>query len=89
LRRNGILADGPAGADLLLSQRRRDFYLAMFHDQGHIPIKLLSPLRDSALVLGLPLLFSSVAHGCAFDIAGKAIADPTGVIETMERLTGP
>jgi 4-hydroxy-L-threonine phosphate dehydrogenase PdxA len=72
----------------LLSQRRHDFYLAMFHDQGHIPIKLLSPLRASALVLGVPMLFSSVAHGCAFDIAGKGVADPTGVVETMELLAG-
>jgi 4-hydroxy-L-threonine phosphate dehydrogenase PdxA len=88
LRRRGIVADGPVGADLLLSQRRHDLYLAMFHDQGHIPIKLISPLRASALLLGLPVLFASVAHGCAFDIAGKGVADPTGVIETIELLTG-
>src|SRR4051812_148260 len=42
LRRRGIAADGPAGGDLLLAQRKHDAYLAMFHDQGHIPIKLLS-----------------------------------------------
>jgi 4-hydroxy-L-threonine phosphate dehydrogenase PdxA len=64
------------------------YYLAMFHDQGHIPIKLLSSLRASALVLGVPMLFSSVAHGCAFDIAGKGVADPTGVIGTVELLQG-
>jgi 4-hydroxy-L-threonine phosphate dehydrogenase PdxA len=63
-------------------------YLAMFHDQGHIPIKLISPLRASALLLGLPVLFSSVAHGCAFDIAGKGVADATGVIETIALLGG-
>ena len=88
LQQAGIAADGPVGADLLLSQRRHDFYLAMFHDQGHIPIKLLSPLRASALTIGVPLLFASVAHGCAFDIAGRGIADPTGVIETVELLAG-
>lgn len=88
LRRRGIAADGPVGADLLLSQRQHDVYLAMFHDQGHIPIKLLSPLRASALILGVPVLFASVAHGCAFDIAGKGVADPTGVIETIELLVG-
>jgi 4-hydroxy-L-threonine phosphate dehydrogenase PdxA len=88
LRRRGIVADGPVGADLLLSQRRHDLYLAMFHDQGHIPIKLLSPLRASALILGVPVVFASVAHGCAFDIAGKGVADPTGVIETIELLVG-
>ncbi|OFW99843.1 MAG: terephthalate dihydrodiol dehydrogenase [Alphaproteobacteria bacterium RIFCSPHIGHO2_12_FULL_66_14] len=88
LRRRGIAADGPVGADLLLSQRRHDFYLAMFHDQGHIPIKLISPLRASALILGVPVLFASVAHGCAFDIAGKGVADPTGVLEALNLLVG-
>jgi 4-hydroxy-L-threonine phosphate dehydrogenase PdxA len=88
LKRDGIAVDGPVGADLLLSQRRHDFYLAMFHDQGHIPIKLISPLRASAMTIGVPILFASVAHGCAFDIAGKGVADPTGVIETIELLAG-
>ncbi len=82
LKQKGLAVEGPIGADLLLSQRRHDFYLAMFHDQGHIPIKLISPLRASALLLGVPVLFSSVAHGCAFDIAGKGVADAAGVIET-------
>ncbi|HEY6714828.1 MAG TPA: 4-hydroxythreonine-4-phosphate dehydrogenase PdxA [Reyranella sp.] len=88
LKQKGIAADGPIGADLLLSQRKHDFYLAMFHDQGHIPIKLISPLRASALTIGVPVLFASVAHGCAFDIAGKGVADATGVIETVELLAG-
>lgn len=86
LRASGIAADGPLGADLLLGQRRHDIYLAMFHDQGHIPIKLLSPLRASALTVGTPVLFSSVGHGSAFDIAGKGIADPVSVIETLALL---
>jgi 4-hydroxy-L-threonine phosphate dehydrogenase PdxA len=88
LKRKGLAIDGPIGGDLLLSQRRHDVYLAMFHDQGHIPIKLISPLRASALLLGVPILFSSVAHGCAFDIAGQGVADATGVIETVELLAG-
>jgi 4-hydroxy-L-threonine phosphate dehydrogenase PdxA len=88
LRGEGLAVDGPVGADLLLSQRKHDVYLAMFHDQGHIPIKLISPLRASALILGVPVLFASVAHGCAFDIAGKNVADATGVIETLELLGG-
>ncbi len=87
LKARGFAVDGPIGADLLLSQRKHDVYLAMFHDQGHIPIKLISPLRASALTIGVPVLFASVAHGCAFDIAGKNVADPTGVIETLELLT--
>ena len=84
----GHAVDGPVGGDLLLSQRKHDFYLAMFHDQGHIPIKLISPLRASAMTIGVPILFASVAHGCAFDIAGKGVADATGVSETIDLLRG-
>jgi len=87
LRELGVLADGPVGADVMLSQRKHDVYLAMFHDQGHIPMKLLSPLRSSALSIGTPVLFSSVGHGCAHDIAGKGVADPISVIETFELLS--
>jgi 4-hydroxy-L-threonine phosphate dehydrogenase PdxA len=86
LKQRGIAVDGPTGADLILSQRRHDVYLAMFHDQGHIPIKLLSPLRSSALSIGTPVLFSSVGHGCAYDIAGKGMADSTSVEETLALL---
>src|SRR5262249_50754497 len=88
LRRQGVKADGPQGADLMLSQRRHDVYLAMFHDQGHIPMKLLSPLRSSALTIGTPIVFSSVGHGCAYDIAGKGVADPVALIETLTLLGG-
>lgn len=88
LRELGALADGPVGADVMLSQRKHDVYLAMFHDQGHIPMKLLSPLRSSALSIGTPVLFSSVGHGCAHDIAGKGVADPVSVIETFALLSG-
>ena len=66
--------------------RDSDVYLAMFHDQGHIPMKLLSPLRSSALSIGTPVLFSSVGHGCAHDIAGKGVADPGAMIEAITRL---
>jgi 4-hydroxy-L-threonine phosphate dehydrogenase PdxA len=86
LRALGIAAEGPVGADLFLGQQRHDVYLAMFHDQGHIPIKLLSPLRASALTIGAGILFSSVGHGSAFDIAGRGVADPVAVIETLALL---
>ncbi len=85
----GMAVNGPAGADMLLAHRRQDVYLAMFHDQGHIPIKLLSPLRSSALSIGAPVLFSSVGHGCAYDIAGQGVADPASVVETLTLLGGP
>lgn len=87
LRELGVDARGPVGADVMLSQRKHDVYLAMFHDQGHIPMKLLSPLRSSALSIGTPVLFSSVGHGSAHDIAGKGVADPMSVIETFELLS--
>ncbi|WP_194727156.1 PdxA family dehydrogenase [Noviherbaspirillum malthae] len=88
LREMGYAVDGPGGADLMLSQRRHDVYLAMYHDQGHIPIKLLSPLTASALSVGSGILFSSVGHGCAYDIAGKGVADPKATIRTARMLAG-
>lgn len=86
LKARGFRVEGPVGADLLLGQRKHEVYLAMFHDQGHIPVKLLSPLRASALSIGTNVLFSSVGHGSALDIAGKNIADPTSVIATLSLL---
>jgi 4-hydroxy-L-threonine phosphate dehydrogenase PdxA len=86
LRAMGHAVDGPAGADLMLSQRRHDAYLAMYHDQGHIPIKLLSPLQASALSVGAGIVFSSVGHGCAFDIAGRGVADADATIRTVRML---
>ncbi|MDB5839356.1 MAG: terephthalate dihydrodiol dehydrogenase [Herminiimonas sp.] len=88
LREMGYSVDGPAGADLLLSQRRHDVYLAMYHDQGHIPIKLLSPLEASALSVGSGIVFSSVGHGCAYDIAGRGTADPKAALRTVRMLAG-
>lgn len=88
LRAQGFDVRGPVGADLLLSERDCDAYVAMFHDQGHIPIKLLSPLKAAALSVGSPVLFSSIAHGCAFDIAGKGIANADGVTDALALLAG-
>ncbi len=88
LKELGVDVTGPVGADVMLSQRKHDVYLAMFHDQGHIPMKLLSPLRSSALSIGTPVVFSSVGHGSAHDIAGKNLADPASVIETFTLLSG-
>lgn len=87
LRQAGIDAHGPVGADLLLGQEGYDAFIAMYHDQGHIPIKLLAGRTSSALSIGAGLIFSSVGHGSAFDIAGKNIADPEAVIRAL-RLVG-
>jgi 4-hydroxy-L-threonine phosphate dehydrogenase PdxA len=88
LREMGYSVDGPAGADMMLSQRKHDVYLAMYHDQGHIPIKLLSPLEASALSVGSGIVFSSVGHGCAYDIAGRGVADPKAAMRTVRMLAG-
>jgi 4-hydroxythreonine-4-phosphate dehydrogenase/1,2-dihydroxy-3,5-cyclohexadiene-1,4-dicarboxylate dehydrogenase len=58
-------------------------YVAIFHDQGHIPVKLLAPHAASALSIGAQVLLSSVGHGCAMDIAGKNLADPQGLLRTI------
>jgi len=88
LRREGLRAEGPAGADVLLASRAMDAFVAIYHDQGHIPIKLLAPRRASALSIGANVLFSSVGHGSAFDIAGQGVADPGAVTATLMLLNG-
>ena len=59
----------------------------MLHDLGHIAAKLLARNAVAALTIGSPILFSSVAHGSAHDIAGKGIADPKAMIEAVVRLS--
>lgn len=88
LRSEGFRVDGPHGADMLLSQRKHDLYVAMLHDQGHIPIKLLAPNAASALSVGADTLLSSVGHGSAMDIAGKGVANPTALLRTIAMLSG-
>ncbi|RYZ11893.1 MAG: terephthalate dihydrodiol dehydrogenase [Comamonadaceae bacterium] len=83
MRARGWRVDGPTGADLALSERRHDACVAMLHDQGHIAVKMLSPKGATALVAGLPLLFASVGHGAAFDIAGQGRADAAAMIDTL------
>lgn len=74
---------GPQGGDVFLAQKQHDLYVAIFHDQGHIPVKLLAPNSASALSIGAQVLLSSVGHGCAMDIAGKNQADPLGLLRTL------
>lgn len=88
LRAEGLRVDGPAGADMLLAQRSHDLYVAMLHDQGHIPVKLLAPQAASALSIGADALLSSVGHGSAMDIAGRGTADPQAVLRTIALLSG-
>jgi 4-hydroxythreonine-4-phosphate dehydrogenase len=55
----------------------------MYHDQGHIPVKLLAGRNAAALSIGGDILFSSVGHGAAFDIAGSGRADPEALLRTL------
>lgn len=78
--------DGPVGADLALSERKHDAYVAMLHDQGHVAVKMISPKGASAISAGLPFLFSSVGHGAAFDLAGQCRADASAMTDTVAML---
>ena len=85
---DGIDARGPFGADTMLLDPHYDAYVVMLHDQGHIPAKLVGFDSTSAIPVGTPVIFASVAHGSAFDIAGRGAADPTCLIRTISRLAG-
>jgi 4-hydroxy-L-threonine phosphate dehydrogenase PdxA len=87
LRKAGVRAEGPVGADIILGRKDIDGFVAIYHDQGHIPVKLLAGRNASALSVGAGVLFSSVGHGSAFDIAGQNKADPAAVLRTL-RLIG-
>jgi 4-hydroxythreonine-4-phosphate dehydrogenase len=84
----GLNVEGPLGADLMLGRRDFDAFVAMYHDQGHIPVKLLAGRNSAALSIGSGLLFSSVGHGSAFDIAGRGIAEPEAVLRSIQLLGG-
>ncbi len=78
LRDSGVSIDGPYPPDVLFIERIRSKYdglVAMYHDQGHIPVKMLA--FDSCVnsTLGIPLIRTSPDHGTAFDIAWKGVAD--------------
>jgi 4-hydroxythreonine-4-phosphate dehydrogenase len=83
-RSRGVDISGPFPADTIFLRATRgefDVVVAMYHDQGLIPVKLLAFGRAVNVTLGLPIVRTSVDHGTAFDIAGKGIADPSSMIE--------
>jgi 4-hydroxythreonine-4-phosphate dehydrogenase len=88
VRAMGIAADGPFGADTMMHKAAFDAYIVMYHDQGHIAAKAMARNRTAGLTIGTPILFSSVAHGSALDIAGRNEADPRAMIEAIRRLVG-
>ncbi len=78
----GIRCVGPLPADSLFVKAVRgeyDLVVAMYHDQGHVPMKLLDFEGTVNVSLGLPIIRTSVDHGTAFDIAGKNRADPSSM----------
>lgn len=88
LRASGIDVYGPEGADTLLARKNFDAFVAMYHDQGHIPVKLLAGRTAAALSVGAGVLFSSVGHGAAFDIAGRDQADPDATLRAIHLVGG-
>ncbi len=97
-RREGLDVYGPLPADTLFSRARGgefDIVVAMYHDQGHVPVKTLGFTYDEAagtwtrlsgvnVTVGLPFLRVSVDHGTAFDRAWKGIANPESMVEALE-----
>jgi 4-phospho-D-threonate 3-dehydrogenase / 4-phospho-D-erythronate 3-dehydrogenase len=85
-RAEGIDALGPFPPDTLFYRADRgefDFVVAMYHDQGHIPVKLRGFDRGVNVTVGLPIIRTSVDHGTAFDIAGKGTASPRSLLEAI------
>jgi len=83
-RDEGLDVSGPWPCDTLFVRAQRgefDGVVAMYHDQGHIAMKLLGGNYAVNVSLGLPIVRTSVAHGTAYDIAGRGVADHRGLIE--------
>ena len=91
--------EGPISPDTVFMRARNtpqhagefDVVLAMYHDQGLIPIKYLGVEEGVNVTLGLPLVRTSPDHGTAFDIAGQGIADASSMVEAVrvaKRLAG-
>ncbi|MDM0083773.1 4-hydroxythreonine-4-phosphate dehydrogenase PdxA [Variovorax sp. J31P179] len=90
-RAEGIDADGPHAPDTVFMRARAkvdgpgefDVVIAMYHDQGLIPVKYLGVEKGVNVTLGLPLVRTSPDHGTAFDIAGTGRADASSLIEAV------
>jgi 4-hydroxythreonine-4-phosphate dehydrogenase len=81
---NGLNVSGPWPSDTLFVRAKDgefDGLVVMYHDQGHIALKLLGGRRAVNISAGLPIVRTSVAHGTAYDIAGKGVADESSLIE--------
>lgn len=86
-QQNGIRATGPLPADTLLRRAvggEFDGVVAMYHDQGHIALKLIGFDRAVNITLGLPIVRTSPSHGTAFDIAWQGVASAEGMVEAAK-----
>ncbi|CAN5597344.1 hypothetical protein BH10ACI4_BH10ACI4_18640 [soil metagenome] len=86
-RAQGIDCEGPVAPDTIFvkaSKGSHDLIVAMYHDQGHIPMKLLDFEATVNMSLGIPIIRTSVDHGTAFDIAGKNIASEANMIAALK-----
>jgi 4-hydroxythreonine-4-phosphate dehydrogenase len=86
-RAAGINVVGPVSPDTVFYRAAGGEFrmvVAMYHDQGHIPCKLIAFQETVNVTLGLPIIRTSVDHGTAFDIAGKGIADATNMMAAIE-----
>ncbi|MCU1367662.1 MAG: 4-hydroxythreonine-4-phosphate dehydrogenase PdxA [Ilumatobacteraceae bacterium] len=88
VRAEGIDAVGPLPADTLFFRARRgdfDCVVAMYHDQGHGPVKVLGLEAGVNITIGLPVVRTSVDHGTAFDIAVTGTADERSMVEALRQ----
>ncbi|MHA3024661.1 4-hydroxythreonine-4-phosphate dehydrogenase PdxA [Mycobacterium sp. BMJ-28] len=88
LAAEGIDVHGPLPADtafFLAGRGDYDLIVAMYHDQGHGPVKVLGIEAGVNITVGLPVIRTSVDHGTAFDIAGKGIAEPGSMVEALRQ----
>lgn len=86
-RAEGIDVHGPVPADSVFFRAIRgefDAVVAMYHDQGHIPIKTYGFERSVTVTLGLPIVRTSVDHGTAFDIAWQGVASEESMVEAIQ-----
>jgi 4-hydroxythreonine-4-phosphate dehydrogenase len=87
--KQGFAVEGPFPADTIWLRARRgdyDVVLSMYHDQGQIALKLLGFERGVTILGGLPIPIATPAHGTAYDIQGKGIADPSATIQAFRTL---
>jgi 4-hydroxythreonine-4-phosphate dehydrogenase len=87
IRANGLDCTGPIPADVIFIRARDgafDGVVSMYHDQGQIATKLLGFNQGVTVTAGLNVVFTTPAHGTAFDIAGKGIADPGAMRRALE-----